>query len=168
MEMSFVYSSITRKWQLCWSRCLSWRRSHFVSASLDKVRRRMSDESTLLDIVTRYVLPPILGGAGGLIVIWANWGIEKERSRIQARRALVTEWRDVIVPLLEGPQDLQEGIGKYPFMRTKQYSSLRQHLKKETVKELEGRAIKISLGDNYLKRVILEEIARIERDWGLV
>jgi hypothetical protein len=53
-------------------------------------------------------------------------------------------------------------------MRTKQYSSLRPHLREEIIKGLEGRAIKISLGDNYQKRAILDEIARIERDWGLV
>jgi hypothetical protein len=38
----------------------------------------------LIDVLTRFVLPPVLGGAGGLIAVCANWGIEKERQRLGA------------------------------------------------------------------------------------
>ena len=52
-----------------------------------------------IDALTRFVLPPILGGAGGLIGVYANWGIEKRRQRLARRRELVTGWRMNLVPL---------------------------------------------------------------------
>jgi hypothetical protein len=83
-----------------------WAASHDVSRS-EAIRRLVelglkvkkwattmaAPETSWLDILTRYVLPPILGGAGGLITIGANWGIEKRKQRLQRRRELVTGWR---------------------------------------------------------------------------
>jgi hypothetical protein len=46
----------------------------------------MAIESSFLDIFTRYVLPPILGGGAGLFTVYANWGIEKRRQRLSQRK----------------------------------------------------------------------------------
>jgi hypothetical protein len=126
-------------------------------------------EANWLDIITRYVLPPILGGAGGLITIWANWGIEKRRQKLPARRALVADWRKNLIPLLGGPQDMEAGTSKYPFMRNEHYSSLRPNIQPDLIKKLEGGTIIIVVGgDNYPRKVIIEEIARIEKKWNLI
>jgi hypothetical protein len=126
-------------------------------------------EATWLDVITRYVLPPLLGGAGGLITIWANWGIEQRRQKLAARRALIADWRKHLVPLLGGPQDMESGTSKYPFMRNEHYASLRPHLPSDVLKSLEGGTIMIVVGgDNYPRKVIIEQIARIERDWKLI
>ena len=62
-------------------------------------------EATWLDILTRFVLPPLLGGVGGLVTIWANWGIEKRKQRLQRQRELITGWRLELIPMVASSQD---------------------------------------------------------------
>jgi hypothetical protein len=104
-----------------------------------------------------------------LIAIWANWGIEKRRQKLAARRALIADWRTHLVPLLSGPQDIEAGTSKYPFMRHEHYASLRPHLPEDVRKSLEDGKIRILIGgDNYPRKIIIEQIARIEREWKLI
>jgi hypothetical protein len=82
-----------------------------------------------VDLVTRFVLPPILGGAGGLIGVYANWGIEQQRQRLARRRELVTGWRMNLVPLISSrspDSDLEEL--RSVLFASPYYASLRPHL----------------------------------------
>ena len=128
-------------------------------------------ETTWLDIVTRYVIPPLLGGAGGIITIYGQWGIEKRRQKLQAQRDLVSTWRKALVPLLNAQPEttVADGSYKYAFMYDENYASLRPHLRPEVVKRLEGQTIQVVLGGPAFPRtLIIEEIARIEKKWNLV
>lgn len=135
-------------------------------------------ESSWLDIVTRFVLPPILGGAGGLITIWANWGIEKRRQRLQRRRELVTGWRMNLLPTLEGASVLWTGERKQKLLSSPYYASLRPHLSIGAIKRIEHDHIKIVISRtggpenswlyHFPLNLIVEEIARIEKKWRLV
>jgi hypothetical protein len=60
----------------------------------------MAIESSFLDILTRYVLPPVLGGGAGFFAVCANWGIEKRRQRLAQRKEHIASWRDELLPLL--------------------------------------------------------------------
>jgi hypothetical protein len=122
----------------------------------------------LLDLGAKYALPALLGGASGLLVIFANWGIEKRRMRIQRRQQLVDSWRRDLLPKLEGPQQLGKGTRKYDFMRTPEYASLRPHLNAKLIKDLEGPALRIDFAGEFPRGQLIEEIARIEREWKLV
>jgi hypothetical protein len=128
-------------------------------------------EISWLDIVTRYVIPPILGGAGGLITIYAQWGIEKRRQKLQARRDLIAQWRRDLIPVLTSRPGTSSGSSgsKYAFMDLEAYSSLRPHLKTELRKKLEDGVIRINIGGLPFPRVaIMEEIERIEKKWHLI
>ena len=128
-------------------------------------------ESTWLDIVTRFVIPPLLGGAGGLITIYAQWGIEQQRQKLQARRDLISGWRKALIPLLNANPEttVAGGSYKYAFMYDEGYASLRPHLRPEVVRQLEGQTIQIVLdGPAFPRTLIIEEIGRIEKEWRLV
>jgi len=57
-------------------------------------------DPSLLDTLTRYVLPPLLGAlagaVGSIFAPWANWGVEKRRELNKARRAQITGFRDTL------------------------------------------------------------------------
>jgi hypothetical protein len=120
------------------------------------------------DIVTRYVLPPILGGVAGLFSPWANWWIEKSRQRLQRRRELVTGWRMKLIPMLkengEG-ESWTDQRGK--LMASPYYASLRPHLLPEFAERLQKRR-QMTVGDDFPISGLIEEIGRIERKWKLV
>ena len=122
-----------------------------------------------VDIVTRFVLPPILGGAGGLIGVYANWGIEQRRQRLARRRELVTGWRMNLVPLIsrlspELDQDqVRSALFASPFN-----GSLRPHLGVDLKRRIEVENRTIGRGENFPLGPILHEMGRIEREWQLV
>jgi hypothetical protein len=140
-------------------------------------------ETSWLDILTRYVVPPILGGAGGLITIWANWGIEKRKQRLQRHRELVTGWRMELIPMIRQPQnqpvvwagERQRAVLSSPF-----YASLRPHLSESAIQEIEDPVMRIFARPNPTARpthdwnhhfplkIFVDEIARIEKRWKLV
>jgi hypothetical protein len=139
----------------------------------------MAIEATWLDILTRYVVPPILGGAGGLITIWSNWGIEKRKQRLQRRRELVTGWRMNLLPLIDGADVLWTGDRKSKGMASPYYASLRPHLSKDAILKIEQSTIRIAVHmdrskpgndwpHNFPLNLLVEEIARIEKKWKLV
>jgi hypothetical protein len=141
-------------------------------------------ETSWLDVLTRYVLPPILGGAGGLITIWANWGIEKRKQRLQRRRELITGWRLELIPMVAQAQDLTvvwAGDRQRAVMSSPYYASLRPHLSKDALRQIEDPAIKIFVRPtnsttmpthdwyhHFPLKIFVDEIARIEKQWKLV
>jgi hypothetical protein len=140
----------------------------------------MAGESTWLDILTRYVLPPILGGAGGLVTIWASWGIEKQKQRLARRRELVTGWRMNLLPLVEGRDVLWVGDRKATVLASPYYASLRPHLTEEAIRRLEIAVLPIVITKpgsarpgsdwhhHFPLNLFVEEIQRIEKKWRLV
>ena len=140
-------------------------------------------ETTWLDILTRFVLPPLLGGVGGLVTIWANWGIEKRKQRLQRQRELITGWRLELIPMVASSQDTPEiwaGPKQTKVMSSPFYASLRPHLSKEAIKKIEDPTMGLVLNrggappsESHLAyrfplKIFIDEIARIEREWKLV
>jgi hypothetical protein len=140
-------------------------------------------ETSWLDILTRYVLPPILGGAGGLITIWANWGIEKRKQRLQRRRELITGWRLELIPMIGQPQDppvVWAGERQRAVLSSPYYASLRPHLSKSALQQIEDPVMRIFVRSDRTARpthdwnhhfplkIFVDEIARIEKRWKLV
>ena len=113
------------------------------------------------------ILPAAAGLVGGIIgtVIapWAHWGVEKRRQRQTKRRELISASR----ALLTSDMDLKT------FRETATYAKLRPHLLKpvrETVEKLKPTDPENSNEQNEanIKERILEDIARIEREWILI
>jgi hypothetical protein len=138
-------------------------------------------EATWLDILTRFVLPPLLGGVGGLVTIWANWGIEKRKQRLQRQRELITGWRLELIPMVASSQATPEiwaGPKQTKVMSSPFYASLRPHLSREAIKKIEDPAMGLALNRGEIPgglwayrfplKIFVDEIARIERGWKLV
>jgi hypothetical protein len=119
-----------------------------------------------LDVITRFVLPPILGALGGLVVIWAQWGIAKKRHRLQYRTDLILSWRLALVPLInQSEPDWSNHRARV--LATPEYASLRSHLSRRVRKKFEAERAAI-ISDGHRTRMVVDEIARIERKWQLV
>lgn len=135
-----------------------------------------------IDIVTRFLLPPLLGGAGGLLGVWLNWGIEKKRHRLQHRRELVNSWRLNLLPMIgqvQNPPTIWAGDRQRAAMASPHYASLRPHLSPAAIKEIEDPMVKLLINTgkggaaddwsyHYPLKTFLKEIERIERKWKLV
>jgi hypothetical protein len=119
-----------------------------------------------MDVATRYVVPPILGGLAGLFSPWANWGIEKRRQKLARRRELITGWRMELIPMFSDREkdwlELRPEMTASPF-----YASLRSHLSGKAVGMIEAERTAFAGTDVFL-RLFTSEIARIEKKWKLV
>lgn len=95
----------------------------------------------------------IVGGAvGSFVAPWANWGVEQRRERLAHRRALVKSWRNGVAVVSEAMTYL-DGPDEVAFTEHAWYLSLRPHLQDPPI--------------GWNPDTLGEEIARIEREWGL-
>lgn len=123
---------------------------------------------TWLEILTQFILPPLLGGAGGITTVWMAWDVEKRRARLARRAQLVDTWRDDLIGKFDAmaAEDRDDGLD-FAFLRWPVYASLRPHLTGDTIKKLEGQQRIAYVGGDFPRRNLIEEIGRIERLWKL-
>lgn len=116
------------------------------------------------------------GAIGSLVAPWANWGIEKRRLNRQGRVERIRDWRDG-VDLLDwtekhhGQRSDYDGSIFTGDIHTKTwYVTMRPEMSKAARDEIEQLAEKpINQRFGEMSRLIVREIARIERDdWKLV
>jgi hypothetical protein len=107
----------------------------------------------------------ITGGITSLLAPWTNWGIEKRRQKLNARRDRIEQWRKMV--------KVKE-FARESFRETTGYSTLRPYLTTGLIEEIErpGTSLLLTVGDTVrstqLKAKILDEIAGIERQWKLL
>lgn len=122
-------------------------------------------EEAIAKVVIPAVTGVVAGAIGSLFAPWANWGVEKKRLRLQARRSMVDGWRRLL-----SDRELDQG----KFAGSVEYSSLRPHLSPKLVQDIEnGRWVIVNnptreSGENPFVPRLLDEIARIEKDWKLL
>src|SRR5687767_10846727 len=112
-------------------------------------------------------LPALLGFLAGvlgsLFAPWVQWTIEKRRSKLQYRRDLVKTWREAAGLALRDGGD---------FRGTAAYSSLRPHLDPQLRALVEDPYHLLAGGNarpgDAKHHMILDDIARIEKEWGLL
>jgi hypothetical protein len=124
-----------------------------------------SADMSLIDVVTRFILPPILGGAGGLITVYANWGIEKRRARLAHQKELIAKWRDELLPLLRPGYAFGSDI-QSQFFAVPAFASLQPHLSPQLLSRMRSNTIVV--GGDFPRRDLIVEIGRLEKRWGLV
>lgn len=116
--------------------------------------------------VFKYLIPGILGFVGGiigsLIGPWVHWGVEKRRARQAKRRELISSCRVL----------LGTGLDKKTFRETEVYSRIRPHLHRHIIDEMEKKesesSEKSAVETSRFRQHLLDEIARIEREWVLI
>lgn len=106
------------------------------------------------------------GFISGLLVPWIKWQIEKRKEQLAYRRELIKSWRSAI-----SSQVCDVGDEQNTFLGSAEYSSLRVHLGSESLKKVEAmRTLYVNgaRGGFYRNQVLLDEVARLEKKWGLV
>lgn len=109
-------------------------------------------------------LPAVLGLVGGLVGSligpWVQWGIEKRRSKLAFKREQIKRWRHW----------LNEYYATSSLQASAVYSEMRPYLAKHVVAAVEQRQVPVRTGrgGDVTKSLILDDIARIEREWDLI
>ena len=115
----------------------------------------------------------ISGVIASLIAPWVQWAIEKRRNLFTYRRELIRSWREDI-------ENYDHAEGNIRVTAT--YSAIRPHLKVEVRERLESpRTVHVELDSrseggvtisgkspSSVKTLLLDEVARLEQDCGLV
>lgn len=115
-----------------------------------------------MDTIIAAVTGLVAGAIGSLVAPWVQWAIETRRSKLSYRRELIARWREAIERHNHEESD---------FTDTAAYSAIRSHMDQELARSLErGTVCSTRRGGhgNGRKYVLMDEIARIERDWDLV
>jgi hypothetical protein len=109
----------------------------------------------------------LAGVVGSLIAPWVNWGIEKRKLRLNARRDVIAAARQMI----------NRGSDKFEFRESTSYSRLRPFLSDRTKKEIESDKITVQLsgrgsgehsGARHYARLTLDDLQNLEKQWGLL
>lgn len=117
--------------------------------------------------VLKYVLPGILGFVGGvvgsLVAPWVRWGVEKRRLRQTKRQELINGCRML----------LTTDIDKKTFRESDLYTKIRIHLYARVIEAIEKDDPPEPAPDGTepapdFRQVVLEDIARIEKEWVLI
>jgi hypothetical protein len=116
-------------------------------------------------VVISAVVGLVSGAIGSLIAPWVHHAIEKDRESRAHHRALIAKWRAMVGRYRAG------GLW---VINDPDYTDLRGYLGAEALHELERNSHTITIvegtegisADHRLK-VVVDEIARLERAWGL-
>lgn len=112
------------------------------------------------------VITAILGFLGGLIAPWVRHKVRAAAELQAARRSQIEEWRAAIERAnFNDEQTLEE------FSSASTYSSLRQRMRSSVIEKFEkDRTIYIggSRGNDVRRHMLLDEVARLEREWKLL
>jgi hypothetical protein len=117
-----------------------------------------------MNLVFQVVIPAISGlvsGAlGSLVAPWINWRIEKKREKLAHKRELIRRWREF----------LSKDFDQLEFSGTAVYSEIRAHLSGATLESIESNKITVRLGrgGNVIRSLVLDDIARLEKEWDLI
>lgn len=116
------------------------------------------------DIFLRYVLPALLGFSSGivgyLVAPWIKYCIENKRDDRNRRIQRICRWKEF----------LDSNDKDVDFKNSSIYAEMRPFLSGRTLSSLEGNAfvIRQGRGGNIVTTNILDDIVRLEQEWGLI
>jgi hypothetical protein len=115
------------------------------------------------------LLGTFIGGGvvGSDVTSWVNWGIEKRRLKQQHRTQLIQDWRQLIASLPVKGGWSHGDPDCLAMFRSPHFISLEHHLPRDLLGQL--RALRtIVVGGDFPRRQLSEQVAKLERKWGLV
>lgn len=120
-----------------------------------------------MDDLLKVVIPAfaglVAGMIGSLIAPWVNWGIEKRKLKLAARREFVASVRDAVKTIDD----------KDEFREHATYSQLRPFLSERTRVFLESDTLTFQSGGrgggvNNYKPKVFDDLHSLERKWDLL
>lgn len=127
---------------------------------------RNSMDIELSKIITPAIVGLLSGALGSLLAPWIHWGIEKRREDRKKKQDLINLWRRYIA------RSFKWDI----FRDTVTFSQMKPYLSDNIIKELdpteEGESptvhMRSVIGEDTLKKRLLDEITAIEKQWELI
>ena len=115
-------------------------------------------------VILTSIIGLIAGGIGSLIAPWVKWGIEKRKMRFKKRERIINELK-----LMASGKDFD----RIKFINSSNYILVRNHFLSKTIKEIERplNHITVHMGDpaiDFERKMVLEDIARIEKKWKII
>ncbi|NLT53656.1 MAG: hypothetical protein GXX79_03610 [Actinomycetales bacterium] len=122
----------------------------------------------LVSLISGGTFGALAGSIASLLAPWANWKIEEKRFVCEERRNLIMSWRG-------GINDIEPDRAFSNVNTSEWYGTLRKHLQPDVIQRLEGMEL-IELGTSpkigpprcWWQMLVLSEIERLEKQWGLV
>ena len=106
------------------------------------------------------------GAIGSLVAPWMHWGIEKKRKKIERKMQLVKHWQEVLS---------EPTFNLVTFRDDSTFAILKPLLSKNALNTVERQLpiIKLTIISNIApvdteRNMLMSEVARIEREWGLL
>jgi hypothetical protein len=96
--------------------------------------------------------------------------IKEQKSNTEPRRSLIARWRKMVHEVASHHNDTQQDISTYALLeRHEDYYSLRPHLPHETIRQT-ARTTTFIAGSTISTplKLILDDIDRLEKEWGLI
>jgi hypothetical protein len=106
-----------------------------------------------------------VGLISGLLLPWIRWEIEKRQKRLDYRKELIAIWKAKLATA-----EFHSPEGRSSFGSSPEYSSLRSHMAKEIIEKFEAPRTSYvggGRGDDVRKQILLDEVSRLEKHWGL-
>ena len=123
-------------------------------------------EASTVNALIAGIVGLIAGLVGSLIAPWVQWGVEKKRIKQQRRIEMINQWREILS---------QENFQRTDFLNHPLYGPLRELIKQDVLKNFErptltfiGKSLDESPKDSYDRDIIMKEVARIEKEWGVI
>src|SRR6267142_1604085 len=105
----------------------------------------------------KWVLTFATGAAGLLFAPWANWGVEKRKIRLNNRKEVLRKFKGLVNSF-----GYETAIGMAP----SEFGQIKEHLSKGLIALLETEPNRqLEFSDMQIK--LLDELARLEKKWGL-
>lgn len=105
----------------------------------------------------------VTGAVGSLVAPWVQWAIEKRRKKVERRQDQIDRWRDAIA---DHEGDIRE-FGAEP-----EYAAMKEHMDPGVVEKWESETFFASSGGGRggepRRKMLLDQVAQIEREWDLV
>jgi hypothetical protein len=107
----------------------------------------------------------LAGVVGSLVAPWIHWGIEKRRDRRTTQRDLLSAAREYAA---------SREFGASSFAKHAVYARLKPHFNTDVVRAVENpEDVQDQMDDpgefrESLRREVLDELTRIEQEWGLI
>ncbi len=130
-------------------------------------------DNTFLGIIIPALVGLVTGALGSIVAPWATWGVEKMKIKMEQRKQLLKDVREVLVD--------NNNLSYQSFIQTVAYSQICPYLSKKVIDTLENQGggnnkiiIKIVVGSgrhsgaNNFGPMILDDLSRIEKEWGLL
>ena len=111
-------------------------------------------------------LTAVLGLIAGLLLPWAKYRVRVCSELRTARREKIADWRKAVSEV-----DFQNSEFVKAFTTSSEYSALRLYMQTSSIEKVEkDRVIYVGggRGDDVRKHVLLDEISRLEKEWGLL